>query len=242
MTGAVLTATAKRRITDDWSKCFPNLGVAKPMWLMKRNGPILMGVCLDRTRSNDVYVPSFHVHNLLTPSRAVTLSLYRPLPDDRQPRLKKEIRVDRHETDFQAATDLLKRQVVDVSLRETTISRLIALYHEYIDSKRDPAIVRYPANLFADVITLAFWAGHYAYAHEVLDAACAAMRPWPPQEIDWPSWRRSLESRLDPVRLESTMVEEMERHGLENVPSYDLEVDKPPEPQIVEHYLAAARL
>jgi hypothetical protein len=241
MTKAVLTTAAKKAITADWAACFPNLGVARPMWLMKRNGPILMGVCLDRTRSNDVYIPVFHVHCLLKPSTALTLELYRSVPDEQQPRLSREIRVDRHAANFHAAVEALKQQTPEITERETTLSRLLALYHDYIDARRDPAVVKYPRNLFADVITLTFWAGHEEYARSVLEEACAAMRSWPAQEIDLPSWRQSIEAQLNYARSDSQIPEELRRHKLERVPNYDIEKDDPPEPSIVQHYLAVAR-
>ena len=75
MTATTLTGSARNRITTDWQRCFPHLGVRKPMSLLKRNGPLLIGIYLDGTRSNDVYVPLFHVHALMWPSSDMALKL-----------------------------------------------------------------------------------------------------------------------------------------------------------------------
>jgi len=37
---SALTAGTKKRITEDWRVFLPRMGIYKPMWLMKRNGPL----------------------------------------------------------------------------------------------------------------------------------------------------------------------------------------------------------
>jgi hypothetical protein len=238
VTKATLTASTKRRITEDWQACFPNLGVAQPLWLMKRNGPLLIGICLDRTRSNDVYVPAFHVHSLLAPRPAITLTLYRPVPDERQPRLKREIRVDRHDSTYLPAAESLKSQVPDLSSNDTSLSRILGLYNEYLESRRNPAIARYPVVLFSDVTLLSFWAGHVAYAEACLERACEAMSVWPKQEVDLLSWRKRMEALMDRTRLDGVVREELQRHHLAHLPCYALESGGPVEPSIADLYLA----
>lgn len=40
------------------------MGVYQPPWLMRRVGPLLVGVCLDRDSGGEKYKPFFHVHFL----------------------------------------------------------------------------------------------------------------------------------------------------------------------------------
>jgi hypothetical protein len=43
MTWQTLTPAWKTKITADWSAAFPGLGVYKPLHLLRRAGPLLMG-------------------------------------------------------------------------------------------------------------------------------------------------------------------------------------------------------
>lgn len=236
MTKATLTSAAKRQITADWARHFPNLSATKPMWLMKRNGPILMGIRLDRTSSNDCYIPVCHVHNLLAPSPVVMLTLYNPVPDERQPRLKREIRVDRHGGEFEGAVAVLKKQAPEITSKDTTLSRVLGLYREYLESRRQPAISKYPVTLFTDVILLTYWAGYPEYSNRCLEKASAAMRSWPSHEVDLTAWRQSLQEQLSEERLEAVLAEQVVRHKLQAVPAYALERDAPPERTLAEVY------
>jgi hypothetical protein len=236
MTKATLTAAAKRQIAADWSQHFPNLSATKPMWLMKRNGPVLMGIRFDRTRSNDVYIPVFHVHNLLARSAVVMLTLYHALPDERQPRLKREIRVDRHADEFGMAVAAMKKQVPELGLNDISLSRVLGLYREYLESGHQPAISKYPVTLFTDVILLSYWAGYPEYANRSLERALAAMRAWPSHEVDLDGWRRSIQEQLNQERLQGVLEEQLVHHKLQAVPVYGLERDTPPEPPLAEVY------
>lgn len=208
---------------------------------MKRNGPALTGICLDRTTANDCYIPVFHVHNLLWPWPSVTLTLYHAVPDERQPRLKREIPVDRHQMMFEAAAESLKRQAPEILLTGTGFRRLLQMYNEYIESQRNPAISRYPVNLFRDVILLAFWAGYHDYAMGLLAAAAAVVESLPQQQTDPGAWAQAIESELREDRLDSTLNAELHKHKLGNVPEYEFAVDGLPERSIVDVYLDSVR-
>lgn len=69
------TRAEKNAVTRDWNREFPSLGVYKPMWLLRRAGPLLQGICLDRDSWGDIYKPTFHVHCLGIPSSVVYLTL-----------------------------------------------------------------------------------------------------------------------------------------------------------------------
>lgn len=75
-----LGAKEKRKITADWQALFPEFGPYKPMWLLRRWGPLVAGVHLDCRSDN--YRPLCHLHNLLRPSPVVSLSHYRRVPNE----------------------------------------------------------------------------------------------------------------------------------------------------------------
>lgn len=74
-----LSPAIKEQITTDWKAPFPDLGIYKPMWLLRRVGPLVSGICLERDSGNDAYRPTCHVHNLAKESATVSLSLADPL-------------------------------------------------------------------------------------------------------------------------------------------------------------------
>ncbi|MCP5326637.1 MAG: hypothetical protein H7A09_09995 [Oceanospirillaceae bacterium] len=70
-----ITAVQAKSITQDWQNHFPSLGIYKPLHLMRRCGPLLVGLCLNRSSSGDIYKPTFHYHCLLRQFPTVSLSL-----------------------------------------------------------------------------------------------------------------------------------------------------------------------
>jgi hypothetical protein len=50
-----LTRAVEKRITEDWAREFTGMGVYKRRWLMRRVGPLLIGVSLDRDSHGDLY-------------------------------------------------------------------------------------------------------------------------------------------------------------------------------------------
>jgi hypothetical protein len=216
-----LTASAKKEITSDWGKLFPSLGVYKPMWLLKRHGPLLMGIVLDRTRSNEVYLPKFHVHNLLTPSPAILLSLVYPVPDTRQPKLPRQIKVLRHKEEHQAAGVYLKEVVPDLEMPILTWRRLVQLHGDFIRQRRDYAVAKFCTGVFRDVILLAHWCGHEDYAQHCQTEALQLMKNWNPT-VDVAAWQTAIADQLDRSRMQRTLDAEIAKHKLERVPVCEL--------------------
>jgi len=70
----ITTAEAKA-ITQDWQNYFPSLGAYKSLHLMRRCGPVLVGLCLNRSSSDHIYKPTFHCHCLLRKFPTISLSL-----------------------------------------------------------------------------------------------------------------------------------------------------------------------
>jgi hypothetical protein len=62
-----LTPALKKTITNDWRALAAQFATYKPMWLARRIGPLVQGICLDRDSSNAAYLPTLHVHCLCCP-------------------------------------------------------------------------------------------------------------------------------------------------------------------------------
>src|SRR5689334_13255395 len=70
-----LTAQLVRQITRDWNDLFPQMAVFRPMWLMRRIGPLVQGIVLERSSGGTQYRPILHVHDLSHPFPTVSLSM-----------------------------------------------------------------------------------------------------------------------------------------------------------------------
>lgn len=69
-----LDAKTKRRITTDWVDATIGFQRYRPLHLLKRHGPILVGIYLKPSRDGKEYYPTSHIHNLCIASPALLLS------------------------------------------------------------------------------------------------------------------------------------------------------------------------
>jgi len=107
-----LTPMLKRKITKDWQTCFPSLSIYKPMQLLKRLGPVLVGICLDRDSMNEGYFPTFHIHFLTQESSGIYLILAQRLYYIAESgwKAKIEISVLEHDNIFREAAKTFREQ------------------------------------------------------------------------------------------------------------------------------------
>lgn len=73
--GMKITATMKKKITNDWKELYPSMGIYKPMWLMNILGPLAVGVLLHIKSDKDRYIPTLHVHNLAEEFPVISLGI-----------------------------------------------------------------------------------------------------------------------------------------------------------------------
>lgn len=223
---STLTRKAKEQITSDWQRLFPHLGVWKPMSLLRRNGPLLVGIWLDRTRSNDRYVPLFHVHNLIRPCANIVLGLCQGVAVDGRPGMRQEIRVVDHPASFASAADRLAKQVPLVAQRDVTFSDVLSLYRRFLEARVDPALARFPLALYSDEILLSAWAGDRTRAESCLRLASERMATWPEHEVQLESWRSRMLELMPRETQEASVKAEIARHGLASIPFYELHPDR----------------
>lgn len=136
--GRRMTVQDKRRILADWGSVFPEMKPHGSTRLVRRNGPILVGVLLDRESSGESYRPTAHAHCLLSvdgfPSDRITLDLHVPL------RTIRTGAVDRipgtgHEQRWREAADRLARASMVDLRRELTCAEIVAAYRNCRESQ-----------------------------------------------------------------------------------------------------------
>ena len=145
-----LTRSASARITKDWLAELPGLGEYKLRHLLRRVGPLLVGVSLDRDSSGDKYIPCSHVHFLgNTKLPVVSLTLCQQLrttagrPD--------VVLVRRHEEHFRDAAARLEAQSPLPFSGPLCLDEVLKAYRDHLET---PIGSRQAAMLFSDLIML----------------------------------------------------------------------------------------
>lgn len=154
-TRMTLTSPVARRITRDWAREFPGLGIYKPRWLLRRAGPLLVGICLDKGAASDAYLPCFHVHFLGREFPCVSLTLLTALRSEHSggPR---GIPVRWHDQQYKAAAADLACQVPLPLEGDLPLRQILRAYRDYAAT---PLGQVEPVLLYRDAILLTAWAG-----------------------------------------------------------------------------------
>jgi len=161
----LLTRPVEKRITDDWLREIPSLGIYRPRHLLRRAGPLLIGICLERDSGGDVYKPMFHVHCLGLNTPTVFLTLFTQLRSDHSggPDF---IQVRFHEESYKDAAARMVRQAPLPLAGDVRLALVLEVYREYLAT---PIGLRQRATLRRDMIVLSAWAGDQAGAEKRLN-------------------------------------------------------------------------
>ena len=169
-----LTPQIKRQITHDWSTQLPGLGIYASMQLLRRCGPLLIGVCLDRDSGNDGYRPIFHVHSLTKEHRGISLTLYHHLLTLRT-HAEDRISVIGHAQRHVEAAQRMNQQAILPLSGPVTLQMVLAAYQTYLQSLSG----RWSVHLLEDSITILLACGKTKDAAQFLERAAAEMKSWP---------------------------------------------------------------
>lgn len=221
-----LTPAVKKRITVEWHAHFPTLGEYKPMWLLRRNGPLLFGLCLDRSSHSAEYVPTFHVHCLCRAVDDVSLMLWKPLLSVKH-QVKQSIELRFHEQLFPEAVERFQSQNPILLKSDLDFDDVSRLYGLDIRNR----LHQVPFFEIQDLILLAAYLELPGYATSVLEYAKTAMVEWPDyvqerlrQRIGGvEAWSKNMNGAIaEPESLAEIVESEIKKHKLENVPVYKL--------------------
>lgn len=146
------------------------MAVYQPRWLMRRVGPLLVGVCLDRDSGGEKYKPCFHVHFLGKnwPYSEPTLTMNTQLlaksggPD--------YVEVRWHDEKYRDAAHRLQQQAPLPLNGAITIEEVLKAYGDYAGT---PLGQRQSIILRADCIQLLAWCGQVKAAQQLLDETLA---------------------------------------------------------------------
>ncbi len=185
-----LTRSTKIRITNDWAAEFPSLAIYSPMRLLRRVGPLLTGIILERNSSNDNYLPIVHAHNLCYEFPDVSLAVREPLRKIRTGSTDL-LRVVDHEKRYQEAVDRLKTQTALPFSGNLSISHIVHVYVNYLTTGACSHDLMY-----RDMISYAVWLGEQSLAQQLVQDGLSAALSRPQLYLnrsEGPEMRRDLE-------------------------------------------------
>lgn len=216
---SILTRSAKARITADWSRCFPELGVYRPMHLLRRVGPVLIGIVLDRDSSNTSYRPTFHVHNLTRESTEVTLTLWQPLMTTRTS-APDTIDVRVHAAKHREAAQRLAQQAPLPLAGDVSLVSILDAYRRYLSGQ---GVLGWDPSLYEEMVLVCSWAGRDDLSRAIVEEAHFAIQGWP-QHVrdrigDLNEWVAQLLERVgNTERVHETVASQIKRLGVERMP------------------------
>ncbi|MFE6068361.1 hypothetical protein [Streptomyces sp. NPDC056525] len=185
------------RLTKEWAAEFPGFDTWKSLRLLRRIGPVVQGICLDRTTGGDGYIPTAHVHALTREFPVVSLMLGQRLA--RPSGTPDPVLFARHERDFAHAASALRQQS---RLPLDEVPSLDAIVREYHAEARGRLEKGHGAAVLEmeDSVLVAAAAGRDELAGEGLALARELAAAWPKSSMpfDWPgaeAWLDGLAAR-----------------------------------------------
>ncbi|MCX5226675.1 hypothetical protein [Streptomyces sp. NBC_00233] len=185
------------RVTKEWAAEFPGFDVWRSLRLLRRIGPVVQGICLDRTTGGDGYVPTAHVHALTREFPVVSLMLgqraARPsgTPDP--------VLFARHERDFAHAVGALREQSRLPLDEPPSIDAIVREYHAEARRRLEKGHGAAVPEM-EDSVLVAAAAGRDELAGEGLVLARELTAAWPKwsMPLEWPgaeAWLDGLAAR-----------------------------------------------
>ena len=215
-----LSPAQARAITTDWGAQFPQLKPWRPLRLLRRLGPLLQGITLERSSSGDDYLPTSHLHALTRPFPVVTLTLAQRLAHRNGAAWR--IHVNEHAAKLSMAAATLREQSVMPLDLPPSPAEVLACYREFIVSQ--PRLgVPTAMNELEDLICLATIMGEAAAVRGGLSLAAEISDEWEWAPVGYPDvsgWLAHLTTLAsDPAALCKVVSGEIDKHKLGSLPN-----------------------
>lgn len=224
-----LTSPVRAQVTADWHKKFPGLGIYESMWMLRRCGPLVNGILLDRKTGNTAYQPIWHVTMLGTGSDNLSLTLDTPLSLNRHG-VSDDIRMLFHnESKVDVAAVRIKEQALLPLEGPLSKSQVLAAYRDFMTRKFWYNTVS-PHLLFGDKVRLHAWCGNASEAKTTAVEAATSLQEkfgdrYSRQQIaEWLD--NQLESAANPNDVRDLVDGDIDALGLRKLPSSELFCDR----------------
>jgi hypothetical protein len=224
-----LTPTAARAITKDWAALFPGFGIWRPLRLLRRLGPWVQGITLERSSAGDDYLLIAHLHALTRPFPTISLTLASPLRN--RAGVAERILVSDHAESYVDAARRLGESSDLPCDSAPTLPQILSAYRTFVSEHRAngvPAayveledIIDGPAVLALDGPTRDSVVLVDA-VREGANLAAAEAALWgmgPPGFLTPAQWVEQIVARAaDPTRLARCVAEQVTQHRLSALP------------------------
>jgi hypothetical protein len=216
-----------RRVTSDWAAALSGFDAPKPLHLLRRIGPVVQGVCLDRTTAGDGYTPTAHVHALTREFPVISLTLGQRL--ERSSGQPESVLFANHEREYLAAVAAIREQsVLSLSEKPPELELVVKAYHSAVSARYDKGLPPAVAEM-EDSVLVAAVAGLPDLLHDGLALAGELAGLWPKSRLPltWPgkaAWLEGLRVKAeDHDALWATVDRQIAQHKLakvRNFPAY----------------------
>jgi hypothetical protein len=182
------------------------------MHLMNRAGPLLVGALLEVKSGGCDYIPTFHVHCLLTTFPDVSLTLISPL--------RGYVTLVRHRLEFPKVVEQFKPLVLLPYEGDLGLEQVLDAYRKYAKAP----YIHYQPYVYEDMVLMASWCGHGGKISEILREAERDMKTWPPggaeeEESSLEEWLQELEVRArDRGALQAIYEQELDALKVRKLP------------------------
>ncbi len=210
----------KRRIARDWLSVLNGFIQYKPMHFVRRNGPFLCGILLERHSGNLDYEPVFHVHNLMVDFPVVSLGSATYLLNPKG--TKDSITLYQHSEYFNLYVERFKEQTP--LLQENTVSckNLISHFQNVIHTSNG-----YPADSLQDWVLALFWCGEMEEAEKAIAESKKIISQWPEGTKSRfggeDGWEQQIRRLMNKKMLEDTVKKQLENFKLTGIVDYTLQ-------------------
>jgi len=214
-------AKMKRSITRDWKEQFPTFIVWKPDRLIKRYGPVLVGICFEPSGSNDDYTPIVHMHNLSIPFPTISLALAGRVLDDKG--VIKRIDITDHEKKYMQFVDQIQLEYPYIDKDKIDFNDLVLATHKYLSGR----YILHQTSPYNMIITTAVYLGQMEYAMEALNQFKEIISKWPDRAFNIigsvDKWREGMLEMINkPDEICANVEEEIIKHKLTGIEDQSL--------------------
>ncbi|ANH67491.1 hypothetical protein ABE85_07760 [Mitsuaria sp. 7] len=151
------------------------------MWLMRRIGPLLQGVLLEKTQDGSCYCPTLHIHTFSRPLGYVALNVAQPLLTVRT-RASEYIKVLHHDKHFSEGAKRLAASSLLPIEGDISLDEVMAAYRSFETFPASDA--PFSINYFESAISLHAWCGQINRGKQALEEYLEVITQWPDRVIE----------------------------------------------------------
>ena len=196
----------------------------QPFHLIKRTGPVVIGVYLHTGSSNSDYVPTAHIHCILRDAPGISLAAMHRVKNSKG--ANAGVRVPLHDEYWRRFAERLLAECAILEDRPLSLQDVLMQYRNRLKLGEH----KYQAGIFTDIILLLHWGGYEQHALDAVEFFVAEMEQWPDstlqKRLGIDTWRNEVELQLvSQEDLNEVLTQHIQDLKLEKHPDLGLSKD-----------------